>query len=167
MTDEVSGLEVTLFYTAFSKLDAITRSVQVKNHGTDTLYLTKVMSAAFDMDNDKEFEMLTMHGSWARERRIQKKPIGYGKQSCGSIRGESSHQEHPFLALLEKGTNQKHGEVYAMNFVYSGNFLAQVEQSQFDSMRVMMGIHPENFCWELKTGESFWASEVVMVYSHK
>lgn len=167
LTDEVSGLEVTLFYTAFSKLDAITRSVQVKNHGTDTLYLTKVMSAAFDMDNDKEFEMLTMHGSWARERRIQKKPIGYGKQSCGSIRGESSHQEHPFLALLEKGTNQKRGEVYAMNFVYSGNFLAQVEQSQFDSMRVMMGIHPENFCWELKTGEAFWAPEVVMVYSHK
>lgn len=165
LADQVLGLEITLLYTVFSKLDAITRSVQVKNNGKDTVYLTKVMSAAFDMDNEKEFEMLTLHGSWARERRIQRKPIGYGKQSCGSIRGESSHQEHPFLALVEKGADQKHGEVYAMNFVYSGNFLAQAEQNQFDSVRVMMGIHPENFCWELKTGETFQAPEAVLVYS--
>lgn len=165
LADQVLGLEITLLYTVFSKLDAITRSVQVKNNGKDTVYLTKVMSAAFDMDNEKEFEMLTLHGSWARERRIQRKPIGYGKQSCGSIRGESSHQEHPFLALVEKGADQKQGEVYAMNFVYSGNFLAQAEQNQFDSVRVMMGIHPENFCWELKTGETFQAPEAVLVYS--
>lgn len=165
LADQVLGLEITLLYTVFSKLDAITRSVQVKNNGKDTVYLTKVMSAAFDMDNEKEFEMLTLHGSWARERRIQRKPIGYGKQSCGSIRGESSHQEHPFLALVEKGADQKQGEVYAMNFVYSGNFLAQAEQNQFDSVRVMMGIHPENFCWELKTGQTFQAPEAVLVYS--
>ncbi len=165
LVDAVLNLEVILSYTAFRDLDAITRSVQVKNAGKDTVYLTKVMSAAFDMDNDKEFEMITMHGSWARERRIQRRAIGYGKQSCGSVRGESSHQDHPFLALLEKGANQKRGEVYGLNFVYSGNFLAQVEQSQFDSMRVMMGIHPENFCWELKAGESFQAPEAVMVYS--
>lgn len=165
LADQVLGLEITLLYTVFSGLDAITRSVQVKNNGKDTVYLTKVMSAAFDMDNEKEFEMLTLHGSWARERRIQRKPIGYGKQSCGSIRGESSHQEHPFLALVEKGADQKQGEVYAMNFVYSGNFLAQAEQNQFDSVRVMMGIHPENFCWELKTGETFQAPEAVLVYS--
>lgn len=165
LADAVLGLEVTLFYTVFSNLDVITRSVQVKNCSKDTIYLTKVMSASIDMDNDYEFEMLTMHGSWARERRIQRRNIGYGKQSCGSVRGESSHQEHPFLALLEKGANQKQGAVYAMNFVYSGNFLAQVEQSQFDSVRMMMGIHPENFCWELKEGDIFQAPEVVMVYS--
>ena len=167
LADAVLGLEVTLLYTVFSDLDAITRSVQVKNCGKETIYLTKVMSASFDMDNNREFEMLTMHGSWARERRIQRKPIGYGKQSCGSVRGESSHQEHPFLALLEKGADQKHGEVYAMNFVYSGNFLAQAEQSQFDSIRMMMGIHPDNFCWELKEGDVFQAPEAVMVYSDR
>ncbi len=165
LVDTVLNLEVILSYTAFRDLDAITRSVQVKNAGESAIYLTKVMSAAFDMDNDKEFEMITMHGSWARERSIQRRTIGYGKQSCGSVRGESSHQDHPFLALLEKGANQKRGEVYGLNFVYSGNFLAQVEQSQFDSMRVMMGIHPENFCWELKAGECFQAPEAVMVYS--
>ncbi len=30
-----------------------------------------------------------------------------------------------------------------------------------------MGIHPENFCWKLESGESFQAPEVVMVYTDK
>ena len=54
-----------------------------------------------------------------------------------------------------------------MHFVYSGNFLAQAELSQFDSIRMTMGIHPENFVWKLEQGESFAAPEVVMTYSVK
>ena len=109
--------------------------------------------------------MISLHGSWARERHIQRKPLGYGIQNVSSFRGESSHQDHPFLALADKNTTQEHGEVYAMNFVYSGNFRAQAEVSQYDYVRMSMGIHPENFCWKLESGESFQAPEVVMVYT--
>ena len=84
-----------------------------------------------------------------------------------STRGESSHQDHPFLALKTKGTDQEHGEVYAMHFVYSGNFKALVQNDQFDQVRMMMGIHPEDFKWKLMPGEEFQAPEVVMVYSHE
>ena len=49
LTDEVLGLEVTLLYSVFCELDVITRSVQVKNNGTDTMYLTKVMSASLSL----------------------------------------------------------------------------------------------------------------------
>lgn len=164
LEDKILGLEIILYYTAFQDVDVITRSVQVKNLGAEEIYLTKVLSASFDMDN-QNFDMISLHGSWARERRIQRRSLGLGKQSIGSVRGESSHQEHPFLAFLEKGADQKHGEVYAMNFVYSGNFLAQIEVNQFDSLRAMMGIHPENFCWKLEQKECFQAPEVVMVYS--
>lgn len=164
LEDPTLGLEVVLYYTAFQDVDVITRSVQVRNLGAEEIYLTKVLSASFDMD-DQNFDMITLHGSWARERRIQRRSLGLGKQSVGSVRGESSHQEHPFLAFCQKGADQKHGEVYAMNFVYSGNFLAQIEVNQFDSLRAMMGIHSENFCWKLRQKESFQAPEVVMVYS--
>ena len=162
--DIILGLEVDLLYTAFEKEDVITRSVNVKNAGKDTLYLTKVFSACLDMDN-QDFEMLTMHGSWARERQIEYRSIGHGKQSVGSIRGESSHQEHPFFALKAKDANEDNGNVYGMHFVYSGNFIGQVERNQFDGVRAVMGIHPENFCWKLETGEEFVAPEVVMTYS--
>lgn len=162
--DTIVGMEVELYYTAFTDTDVITRSVKVKNVGNAPFYLTKVYSASMDMDN-KDFDMLSLHGSWARERHMQRKTLGYGIQNVSSFRGESSHQDHPFLALLDKHTTQESGEVYAMNFVYSGNFRAQAEVSQFDSVRMSMGIHPENFCWKLESGESFQAPEVVCVYS--
>ena len=41
----------------------------------------------------------------------------HGKQSVGSVRGESSHQEHPFIALLSENATQDTGEVYGMHFV--------------------------------------------------
>ena len=69
------------------------------------------------------------------------------------------------MALVTPGTNQTQGEVYAMNFVYSGNFIAQVERNEFDYVRMTMGIHPEGFCWKLEPGEYFVAPEVVNVYS--
>lgn len=162
--DEVLKLEIVLYYTAFYMEDVITRSVRIINHAEDAVFLTKVMSASLDMD-DRGFQMMTLHGSWARERQIDRRDIGYGKQSVGSVRGESSHQEHPFVALLSQGAGQTQGEVYGMHFVYSGNFLAQVEKNQFDSLRLVMGIHPQDFCWKLGVGETFYAPEVVLTYS--
>ena len=88
-----------------------------------------------------------------------------GSQMVSSTKGESSHQEHPFQALVTKGCDQEHGKVYAMHFVYSGNFIAQTERTQFDMVRMVMGISAEEFCWQLTPGSSFQAPEVVCVYS--
>ena len=162
--DKVTGLQVILQYGIFDEADVITRSVKVVNTGKEDLYLTKVYSACLDMDN-KDFEAISLHGSWARERQIETVPVSHGKYSVESIRGESSHQDHPFLALKTKNADQENGEVYAMHFVYSGNFKAQVQSDQFDQVRMTMGIHPEDFTWKLKEGESFQAPETVLVYS--
>lgn len=162
--DTCAGMQVELLYTVFSDVDVITRSAKVVNAGSEPFYLTKVYSACLDMDN-RDYDMITLHGSWARERHLQRRPLGYGIQNVSSFRGESSHQDHPFLALVDRHTTQEHGEVYAMNFVYSGNFCAQAEVSQFDYVRMSMGIHQENFCWKLEPGEEFQAPEVVMVYT--
>ena len=162
--DKVTGLQVILQYGIFDEADVITRSVKVVNTGKEELYLTKVYSACLDMDN-KDFEAISLHGSWARERQIGTVPVSHGKYSVESIRGESSHQDHPFLALKTKNADQENGEVYAMHFVYSGNFKAQVQSDQFDQVRMTMGIHPEDFTWKLKEGEAFQAPETVLVYS--
>ena len=164
LADKVLGLEVELQYSVFEELDVIARSVRIVNRGAEPIYLTKVMSAGLDMDNS-DFSLLTLHGSWARERHIQYRKIGRGTQGVGSIRGESSHQEHPFLALTTPNISQTCGEVYGMHFVYSGNFQGQVCVDQFDAVRAMMGINPYHFRWKLEAGESFQAPEVVLVYS--
>ena len=56
---------------------------------------------------------------------------------------------------MTENTTQETGEVYAMNFVYSGNFLAQAEGCQFDTARIVMGINPENFSWTLEKDATF------------
>ena len=163
--DKVLGLTVRLYYTAFEKIDAICRSVRVENTTGKPIKLTNVLSACLDMDN-QNFDLLTLHGNWALERIISRKKLGWGKQGVSSLRGISSHQEQPFMALVEGTATQTQGEVYAMNFVYSGNFLGQVEMHQQGQLRMVMGINPTDFCWNLAEGESFQAPEVVMVYSH-
>ena len=162
--DRILGVRITLLYSVFEKEDVITRSVKAENCADQHLKLEKVYSACLDLDNEG-FELLTLHGSWARERQIQRRELAYGKQMVSSTKGESSHQEHPFIALVSAGTDQRRGRVYAMNFVYSGNFIGQAELTQFDSVRMVMGIHQEEFSWNLRPGESFQAPEVVMTFS--
>ncbi len=162
--DSYTGLQAVLVYTVFEDVDVITRSVKVVNKGKNTLYLTKVYSACLDMDN-MDYDVMSLHGSWARERNIQERKVDKGRFSVESVRGKSSHQDHPFIALKTRGTNQDYGQVYAMNFVYSGNFKAMVQNDQFDQLRMVMGIHPEGFKWKLEKGKFFQAPEVVMVYS--
>lgn len=164
--DKAIGLKAVLSYSVFEDSDAVIRSVRLINTGKQKLYIEKVFSACIDMDND-DFEMLSLSGSWARERHMTKCPAVYGKHVISSVRGESSHQEHPFIALMTPGTNDEHGEVYAMNFVYSGNFTAMAEASQFNSVRMVMGIASEGFEWLLNPQEEFQAPEVVCVYSDK
>ncbi len=164
MADACIGLAATLIYSVFPEQDVITRSVRLKNNSDKNIFVTKVMSAALDLP-DEGYELLSLHGSWARERRLELRTIGYGKQSVGSVKGKSSHQEHPFIALVDNGLSQDRGHVYGFSFVYSGNFIAQAEKNQFDSIRVLMGIHPDNFEWKLEPGEEFQTPEVVMTYS--
>lgn len=162
--DKILGLTVVLSYSVFEDTDAIARSVRVINDNEKPIYLTRIMSMSFDMDNE-DYDLITLHGSWARERHINRRPVSLGFQGVSSIRGESSHQEHPFMALVSHNADQRQGEAYGMSFVYSGNFLAKTCVGQFDNLRVMMGIHPEDFSWKLEQGETFTAPEVVMVHS--
>lgn len=162
--DSTLKLYVTLRYTVFEHLDAIARSVSVENRSTEPLWLTRILSACLDMDNEN-YEMLTLNGAWARERTIFRRPLSPGCQSVDSHRGVSSHQANPFMAVMEPGAGQDNGAIYAMNFVYSGDFTACAELTQFNTVRVVMGISPENFCWKLEPARTFTAPEVILVWS--
>ena len=162
--DRALGLRAVLSYSVFEDTDAIARSVRFYNDSDQPIFLEKAMSACLDMD-DRDYDMITLHGSWARERRMDRRRVSHGKHAVSSLRGEPGHQEHPFLALLEHTATQTRGDVYGFSFVYSGNFRMQAERSQFDSVRVTVGIEPEDFSWKLASGESFQTPEVILVYS--
>ena len=79
------------------------------------------------------------------ERNYQRIPVSHGNYVIGSRRGTSSHQYSPFLILTEEGTTEDAGACYAMSFVYSGGFQAEVEKDQFGQNRMLMGLQPEQF----------------------
>ncbi len=162
--DKAVGLRVTLLYTAFEDLDVITRSVKFKNCGEKPVTLTKALSACVEFD-DCGYDMITLNGSWARERQVERAPLHHGKQLIDSMRGESSHQNNPFVALVSHSADEDSGEAYGFSFVYSGNFIAQAEVTQHKKTRFIMGINHADFSWLLESGEEFIAPEVVMVYS--
>lgn len=173
--DEVTTLEITLYdaliqaeikllYTVYESFNAITRSAKFSNNGSEQLNLTRALSASVDFF-DSDFEMIHLSGSWARERHVKVRKLEQGVQRIASARGTSSAHQNPFLAMKRPDTNEQQGEVYGFSFVYSGNFLAQIEVDHFDVTRVQMGINPFDFNWLLDTGEAFQTPEVVMVYS--
>ena len=162
--DAVLQLEVTLCYTAFENLDAITRSARITNRADAPARLTSALSACLDMPN-RDFDLMTLHGFWSNERMPCRRPIAWGRQSVASERGISSHEENPFLAVMEHSATQTQGQVYAMSFVYSGNFLAEAALTQKEQLRLVMGIHPNGFCWTLEKDEAFQTPEAVLVFS--
>lgn len=164
LKDRVLGLKVLLRYSVFEDSDAIIRSVAAVNESGKKLYLEKILSACLDMDNE-DFDLLTLHGCWARERHITPRKVTEGKHIVSSLRGETSHHMQPFMALTTNGTSQKDGDVYAMNFIYSGNFIAETELDHRESVRMSLGLHPDGFEWVLNPGETFETPEAVLVYS--
>ena len=164
MYDKYADIEVVLIYTAFDKLDVITRSAVIANKSEKPFKITRALSACVDFDTDK-MDMITLNGSWARERAVERCRLHHGKQLVDSCKGESSHQNNPFVALCDNNADEDKGEVFGFNFVYSGNFYAQAEVTQHKKTRFLMGINPLDFEWLLEKGESFTCPEVVMVHS--
>ena len=164
LEDPYINVQMVLTYTIYEKLPVIARNTRFVCNSKTPVTLQSAMSGCVDLP-DREYEMIELAGAWSRERSIRTRALEYGIQSVYSMRGGSSHQFNPFLALKRKNADEFSGEVMGFSLVYSGSFLAQVEVDNYDVSRVMMGIHPNNFTWELGCGEQFQTPEMVMVYS--
>ena len=164
LTDELTGITAVLNYTVFPEKDVLTRSVRIENRGNNTCNLEKVASFCLDLHQDG-FEVIHLHGAWAKERHIQRLPQSTATMVFDSKRGASSHNENPFIALVRPETTEDYGDAYGFCLMYSGSFSAEVSGEQYGSTRVQMGIQHFGFSWELKPGESFQAPEAIMVYS--
>jgi alpha-galactosidase len=164
LSDDLIGLEVVLFYTIFDEFDAMTRWAIFRNRSSRPLTLLRALSASIDFPGS-DFDILHLAGDWARERSIVRRRLSPGSQSIESRRGASSHQHNPFLALVSPGTDEDYGEVFALNLVYSGNFIAQAEVDRLGATRLAIGINPFEFSWLLEPGASFRTPEAVMVHS--
>ena len=164
LADEPSGVEVHLSYTVFEAYPVIARSATIRNGGTSPVRVRCAMSAVLDLP-DAAWDLVTLDGTWSRERHVASRPLAPGRQSVGSLRGASSHEHNPFVILQRSTTTEEHGEAYGFGLVYSGNFRAEAEVDPFATTRVRIGIEPDGFAWALAPGEELVTPEAVLVYA--
>lgn len=164
LKDPYSGLETVLLYGVLEAYDIITRAACIVNRSLEPVYLERALSMCLEHP-DANLDFISFYGRHNMERQLLRRPLRHGRQSVGSVRGTSSHHYNPFIILCEPDANEDYGGCYGMSFVYSGNFLAEIELDQINQTRLVMGIHPEGFCWKLNSEESFTTPEVVLSYS--
>jgi alpha-galactosidase len=165
LLDAVSQVEVHLLYSVFEEADIITRAVKVVNAGTAPIHLRKIMSVCLDFLNGKDFDLVSLPGRYGQERQVERQRMTHHIHTIGSVRGSSSHQQNPFLILCDKNACEDSGKCYGFSLMYSGNFLAEAELDQYDQLRLVMGINPKQFVYEVKPQEVFEGPEVVMAFS--
>lgn len=162
--DRHTGLRVTLFYTVFEHLSAMTRHVVVENPSDRAVNIERIYSTSVDF-HTHEYDVIHLHGHHCRERSFSRTRLDYATHRISSLRGASGAEHNPFMALVSPDATEEHGEAYGFNLVYSGNFAAEVNVECYGSARVAMGINADGFNWLLAPGERFTAPEAVMVYS--
>ena len=164
LKDRAKEFYVTLLYGVYEELDIITRACLIENREEKTAVMDKAVSMSMDFLTG-DMDIYTFNGRHEMEREVERRKLGRGITSVGSLRGTSSHQHNPFVILCSSDTEEEYGECYGFSYVYSGNFLAEAEISQRDQLRFAMGIHPSRFRILLEKGRVFAMPEVIMSYS--
>ena len=164
LKDKYSDIEVTLRYGVLPKLDIITRCASVANNTSEPVVLTKAASLCLDIPHG-EWEWVHFHGRHAMERLTERMPLCHGMQESSSTRGTSSHHQNPTVLLCSPDCTETSGSCIGAALMYSGSFQTKIQLDQMEQVRLVMGINPELFRWELKPSEMFDTPEVIMSYS--
>ena len=159
-------LKLELNYTVFAHCDVIARNAVLRNDTDGTISIRKFLSAQLDLP-EADYSLLTLNGSWAKETHIQDTPIAYGIHINDSTVGASSNRHNPAFALKKLGADEEHGGIIGLNLLYSGNHYAAVERTHQDTLRIVWGINPHCFDWQLQPGEHFVSPQAVMTFSHR
>lgn len=165
LSDDISDVEVILLYSVFEEADIITRAVKVFNKGDASIHLKKIMSVCLDFLNGLDMDLVSLPGRYGQERQVERQKMTHHIHTIGSVRGSSSHQQNPFVILCGRESCEDYGACYGFSLVYSGNFLAEAELDQYDQLRLVMGINPKQFVYEIRPGEAFEGPEVVMAFT--
>ena len=164
LVDKISLFCADLYYTVYDDCDTIARRIVYKNLGRTNVTLDRAYSFSFALPS-VDYDVMSLHGSWARERKIQRVPLSRGVISIDSKRCTSSAILNPFVAVMDKEATETHGDVWGFSLVYSSSYVLKVQGTEQANTIVTGGINDFDFSWELPAGEVFETPEVVIAFS--
>ena len=164
--DAVSDFGADLYYTVYPDCDVIARRVVYKNASDKIVRLLRAYSFTMSLPT-QSFDLMSLHGAWGMERRIQKTSLHNGVVSIDSKRTTSSATLNPFIALLSKGATEDIGEAYGVSLIYTSSYVLKAEGVNDGQTLLTGGINDFDFSWKLEPGEEFETPEVVIAYSRE
>jgi len=164
LKDKVSCLACDLYYTVYEDTGVIARRAVYKNESKDVIMLNRAYSFAMTLPH-MEYDVVSLYGCWAKERKIDRIPMHHGVVSIDSKRTSSSATLNPFMALAEKNATEEQGNVYGISLIYSSSFVLKAEGTPDGRTLVTGGINDFDFKWKLESGEEFETPEVIIAYS--
>lgn len=162
--EEKYNIELRLVYTAFEDSDVITLRRVLKNDSNEMITLDKFMSMQLDLP-EANYEMVTFDGAWTRERHMHRRKLAPGRVVNDSNTGTSSNHHNPLIYLVREGASKDSGECIGLNLIYSGNHYEAVEVSPYQKIRMMTGVNPHRFVYQLAGGDVFYSPEAVLSFS--
>lgn len=163
-SDMFSGLTLFLTYRVFAEADVIVRSCRLRNDSDQTVDVHRLLSAQLDL-NRNDLVWRTFDGHWGREREVHEKELNAGILINDSKSGNSSNRHNPLVILREKHSDDRQGECYGMNLIYSGNHATIGEVNAFGKSHIVWGINPHSFTYPLLPSESLESPQAVLTYS--
>ena len=170
LVDDVLDAELKLFYTIFRDVDIVARHAELTNRAAGesgtSIYIERIASMCIDMPAG-DYDVVTLTGAPQYEKQMCRRPVATDAVVIGSTRGASSPQATPCAILCSPDATEMSGEVWGMDFVYSGDFQISIERSMRDNVRVVVGMNPLTFGWTLEPGGTFVTPETIMTYSDR
>ena len=164
LKDIVKNIYLELSYTLVDGIDCILRNTKIINKEKECK-IEKAMSLTLDLPTSK-FNLMSFPGDWSNERNINNEKISFGMKRISSKFGRSGHEQNPFL-ILEKSEDLIgfSSEYIGISFVYSGNFVEEINVDKYATTRINIGINDEDFSYSLEVNEEFELPEAILVYS--
>lgn len=164
LADEVLGLECDLVFTVAAAHDVVVRRTVLRNVCDVARTVTRLAAFVADVPG-VGLEAITLDGEWLREAHPHRRALEPGTVSIGSVTGGSSAEHNPGVVVCERGATETHGRAWATNLVWSGNHRTALELSWTQTLRWVVGEHPQGFAWELAPGDELSSPEAVTAYS--
>ena len=161
LEDAAAKLRLTLLYGVLPTV--FTRRAILENCGSSAVHIRKCMSACTELPGD--WELHTFSGGWIAEMQHTRTPVTQARTCLESTTGASSSRANPGFLLAAPDAGEQAGAVYGFNLLYSGSHYLSAQKSLQGLTRVLQGISPANFDWELAPGARFETPEAVMAYS--
>ena len=166
LVEKALKIRLELSYTAFDACDIITRKVALLNDSDEALSIERLFSFQLDLPKSS-YDLVTFDGAWARERFRNERKLLPGIIVNDSKTGMSSSRHNPCVFLKQTGKGESEGDCYGSNLIYSGDHSETVEVSPYGKTRLLSGLNPTTFRWNLNAGEKFQSPEAVLTFSHE